>query len=181
MAVNTHFTKRLLHMYLSCQTWLYIKRLASAIHYTITYKRRVGADRWPAYIPRHWLTSLGDLVNSLPCVGCGGNYESLVSEHMLQLKFMNISWVIALRWQPQSIFDETSTLVLVMAWCRQCTSHYLCSYWPRSRVPYGITGPRGVIYTCLPQVFCHRNASFCIYSNNDTSFISRTDGCHKMI
>ena len=37
--------------------------------------------------------------------------------------------------------DDKSTLVQVMAWCRQATSHYLNQCWPRSPTPYGITRP----------------------------------------
>ena len=37
-----------------------------------------------------------------------------------------------------------STLVQVMAWCRQATSHYLSQCWPRSQSPYGITRPQWV-------------------------------------
>ena len=31
----------------------------------------------------------------------------------------------ALQWMPQDLTDDKSTLVQVMAWCRQATSHYL--------------------------------------------------------
>ena len=37
--------------------------------------------------------------------------------------------------------DDQSTLVQVMAWCHQATSHYLNQCWPRSPMPYGITSP----------------------------------------
>ena len=39
---------------------------------------------------------------------------------------------IALRWMPLDLTDDKSTLVQVMAWCRQATSHYLSQCWPRS-------------------------------------------------
>ena len=35
-----------------------------------------------------------------------------------------------------------STLVQVMDWCHQVASHYLNQCWPRSVLPYGITGPQ---------------------------------------
>ena len=35
--------------------------------------------------------------------------------------------------------DDKSTLVQVMAQCRQATSHYLSQCWPRSLSPYGFT------------------------------------------
>ena len=40
---------------------------------------------------------------------------------------------------PQDLTDDKSTLVQVMAWCRQATSHYLNQCWPRSQKPYGVT------------------------------------------
>ena len=38
--------------------------------------------------------------------------------------------------------DDQSTLVQVMAWCRQATSHYLSQCWPRCLSPYGVTRPQ---------------------------------------
>ena len=50
----------------------------------------------------------------------------------------------ALRWMPQDLTDDQSTLVQVMAWCHQATSHYLNQCWPRSLPPYGVTRPQWV-------------------------------------
>ena len=55
-----------------------------------------------------------------------------------------ISYEIALRWMPLNLSDEKSTLVQVMAWCRQATSHYLNQCWPRSPTPYGVIRPQWV-------------------------------------
>ena len=56
----------------------------------------------------------------------------------------DISCKIALRWMPLDLTDDKSTLVQVMAWCRQVTSHYLSQWWPRSLSPYGVTRPQWV-------------------------------------
>ena len=40
--------------------------------------------------------------------------------------------------------DYQSTLVQVMAWCRQATSHYLNQCWPRSLSLYSVTRPQWV-------------------------------------
>ena len=40
--------------------------------------------------------------------------------------------------------DDQPTLVQVMAWCCQATSHYLSQFWPRSLSPYGVTRPQWV-------------------------------------
>ena len=37
-----------------------------------------------------------------------------------------------LRWTPPNSIDDKTTLVQVMAWCRQASSHYLNQCWPRS-------------------------------------------------
>ena len=49
-----------------------------------------------------------------------------------------------LRWMIQDLTDDKSTLVQVMAWCRQATSHYLSQCWPRFLPPYGVTRPQCV-------------------------------------
>ena len=40
---------------------------------------------------------------------------------------------------PWNTFDDKSTLLQVMAWCLQATSHYQTQCWPWSMSPYGIT------------------------------------------
>ena len=67
---------------------------------------------------------------------------------ILQTISVNDGWGIAcglaLRWMSLDCTDDKSTLVQVMAWCRQATSHYLSQCWPRSLSPYGVTRPRWV-------------------------------------
>ena len=43
---------------------------------------------------------------------------------------------------PHDLTDDKSTLLQVMAWYRQTTSHYLNQCWPRSPTPYGVTRPQ---------------------------------------
>ena len=45
---------------------------------------------------------------------------------------------------PQNPSDDKSTLVQVLAWCRQATSHYLIQCWPIFMSPYGVTRPQWV-------------------------------------
>ena len=49
----------------------------------------------------------------------------------------------AFQWMPQDLTDK-STLVQVMAWCRQATSHYLSQCWLSSLSSYGIARPQWV-------------------------------------
>ena len=55
-----------------------------------------------------------------------------------------ISCELALRWTSLDLSDDKSTLVQVMAWCRQATSHFLNQCWPRSLAPYGVIRPQWV-------------------------------------
>ena len=74
-------------------------------------------------------------INSLLPGKCDCNFESIISEYMLPIRFINTFYKIALRWIPQNTFDNKLTLVRVIAWC-QC--------WSRSMSPYGITRPQWV-------------------------------------
>ena len=49
-----------------------------------------------------------------------------------------------LRWVTQGLTHDKSTLIQVMDWCRQATSHYLNQCWPRSPMPYDVTRPQWV-------------------------------------
>ena len=73
----------------------------------------------------------------------------IVYSVMLKLILWSRSCEIALRWMPLNTFDDKSTLVQVMTWCHQASSHYLSQCWPRSISPYGIIGPQWIeIYLC---------------------------------
>ena len=65
---------------------------------------------------------------------------------------LGISCEIALIGMSLDFTDDQSTLVQVMAWCRQATSHYLSQCWPRYLSPYGVTRPEWVKWLCLRQV-----------------------------
>ena len=55
-------------------------------------------------------------------------------------------------------YIDKSTLVQVMAWCRQATSHYLSQCWPRSMLLYGITRPQ-----CVKSSHCNSFKDFFIF------------------
>ena len=48
--------------------------------------------------------------------------------------------------------DGISTMVQVMAWCHQATSHYQSQCWPRFMSPHGITRPPWVNKSTLEWV-----------------------------
>ena len=74
----------------------------------------------------------------------------------------------ALWWMPWNLTDDKSTLVQVMAWCRQATSHYLSQCWPRSLLPHGVTRPQWVNSTVvlknIPESLRHNSmSSTCVF------------------
>ena len=83
-------------------------------------------------------------INSLVPGRCGCNLKLVIFKLTSRVYILNISCEIALRWMPQDLTGDKSTLVQVMAWCRQATSHYLGQCWPRSISPYGVARPQWV-------------------------------------
>ena len=75
------------------------------------------------------------------------NFRHLIFQIISVLDGWGISCELALRWMSLDLTDDKSTLVQVMAWCRQATSHYLSQCWLRSLSPYGVTRPQWV--NCL--------------------------------
>ena len=77
-----------------------------------------------------------------------GRFKFNIRKAIVKLTSVNggqgISYEIALRWMPQDLTDDKPTMVQVMAWCRQATSHYLSQCWPRSMSPNGITRPQWI-------------------------------------
>ena len=68
-----------------------------------------------------------------------------------------ISSEIALIWMSLDLTNDKSTLVQVMSWCHQATSHYLSQCWPRSMLPYGVTRPQWVnslVPVIASQILC---------------------------
>ena len=63
----------------------------------------------------------------------------------------DISNEIVLRWTSPDLSDDKSTLVQVMAWCRQAPSHYLKQCWPTSLPLYGVTRPQWVNSLAIKQ------------------------------
>ena len=72
------------------------------------------------------------------------NFRHVIFKQILVIDGRGISCEIALIWMSLDFTDDQSTLVQVMAWCRQATSHYLSQCWPRSLSPYDVTRPQWV-------------------------------------
>ena len=72
------------------------------------------------------------------------NFRSVIFKLISVTDARCVSCKIALRWMPLDLNDDKSTLVQVVVWCRQATSHYLSQCWPRIMSLYGVTRPQWV-------------------------------------
>ena len=98
-------------------------------------------------------TTTGSILTHWPL----GNFNEILNvifKQILAIDGWGICCEIALIWMSLDFTDDQSTLVQVMAWCRQATSHCLSQYWPRSLSPYGVTRPpsfqvKGFSQDCL--------------------------------
>ena len=88
-------------------------------------------------------------INSLAPGRFQFNIRKVIFKRTLVNGGWGISYEIALRWMSQDLTDDKSTLVQVMAWSRQATSHYLSQCWPRSMSLYGVTRPQWVKFLMI--------------------------------
>ena len=121
-------------------------------------------------------------VNSLAPGKFEWNFRHLIFQIISVIDGWGISCELALRRMSLDLTDDKSTLVQVMAWCRQATSHYLSQCWPRSLSPYGVTKPQWVkpSFRRIPNGFCGDKSAlvqvtvWCtnnVHDNNEHSFI----------
>ena len=86
--------------------------------------------------------SVASALNSLAPGRSGCNSKNGIFNLVLLIGIFRSPHDNALCWMPLDLTYDKSTLVQVMAWCRQATSHYLSQCWPRSLSPYGIIRPQ---------------------------------------
>ena len=89
-------------------------------------------------------TERDSVINSLALRRFEIHFIEVIFKLILVMDGWGISCEIVLTWTPQNLTDDKWTLVQVMAWCCQATSHYLSQCWPRSLWPYGVTRPQWV-------------------------------------
>ena len=94
-----------------------------------------------------WITLwqlINQYLNSLAPGRSWCDFKNVIFNFALLIGIFKSSYDNVLRWMPQDLTDDKSTLVQVMAWCSQATSHYLNQCWPRSPTPYGVIRPQWV-------------------------------------
>ena len=88
--------------------------------------------------------SLSHVVNSLTPGKFEWNFKLVIFKWISVINGCGISCEIALMWMSLDFTDNQSTLVQVMAWCHQATSHYLSQCCHRFLLPHGVTRPQWV-------------------------------------
>ena len=92
-----------------------------------------------------------------------------------------VSYEIALRWMPLDLTADKSTLVQVMAWCRQATSHYLSRCWPRSMSPNGVTRPQWVTWTLRNKFLWNQNEKAIFVKENEFKNVGKMGPCFTFV
>ena len=82
-------------------------------------------------------------VNSLTPGRSENDHKYVIFNLVLLIGIFRSSYDNALRWMPQGLTDDKSTLVQVMAWC-------LSQCWPSSLSLYGIAMPQWVKFNKFP-------------------------------
>ena len=106
-------------------------------------------------------------LNSLAPGKPGCLFKTAIFNLVLLIGIFTLSTNNALRWMAWDLTDDKSTLVQVMAWCHQATSHYLSQCWPSSMSPYGVTRPQwvkqlGICFSsCVPMLLTMNMISLC--------------------
>ena len=107
---------------------------------------------WALYLPFEWWILMHWTL--------GISIWFYILQAIFKLILVNGSWgipyEIALGWVRLGLTDK-STLVQVMAWCLQATSHYLSQCWPRSMSPNGVTRPQWVNFHRVKLKTSHQN------------------------
>ena len=115
-------------------------------------------------------------------VSCGCNFEYVISDPIFLMDVSSISCDIYTRWMLcyKASFDENSTLVRIMDWCRQ--QRWCWSFtWSKSRLPWyhwvKADGPkeRQIIKNFMSgYIFIIDNKSIILWKNVFRNFIDDT-------
>ena len=110
------------------------------------------------------------LLNSLTHGTFGWSFRQVIFKLIVVIDCWGVSTKIGIRWIQLDLTDDRSTLVQVMAWCCQATSHYLSQCWPSPISPYGLTRPQWV-YDILTSCFTKSSAVIVLITQDKQAFI----------
>ena len=81
-----------------------------------------------------------------------------------------IPWENAPRWMLSNLTDHMVTLVQLMPWCRQATSHYLRHSWHIFMSPYGVIWPQWI-----------NSSNICVPHKNDVTALFEFNFCNHVL
>ena len=117
--------------------------------------QRGARDFWMPWWSLSWARTHQFVINMFNSLAPGRprcHFKTAIFNLVLLIGIFTSSKDNALRWMPRELTDNKSTLVQVMAWCCQATSHYLSQCWPCTMSPYGVTSPQWVkVYQGIQQ------------------------------
>ena len=99
-------------------------------------------------------------INSLAPGRSYCDFKNVIFNLALLIGIFKSSYVNVIRWMPQQFTDDKLTLVQVMAWCCQATSHYLKQSWSRSPTPYASLGPNELSHRGWDKFFTILQTTF---------------------
>ena len=109
--------------------------------YLFSFKKMSSEKWWPSCLGLNVLMGVSrnpgvlgswcqlKAVNSLIPGRCDNNFENIIFKLNIQTSSLSTHSEIALRWIPQNLTNEKSTLVQVMACCLTAPCHYLNQCW----------------------------------------------------
>ena len=112
---------------LSTQQSVYWARFTSIKADTVSYLASISCT---APLIEHinweleWVSPLHTELNWLALETRGSHFPNVFFKLIWWIDILSTSCKIGLGWVHQNSIDDKSTLVQVMAWCRQTTSHY---------------------------------------------------------
>ena len=114
----------------------------------------------------HWLESLQyfwqfSCRQFMAPVWCGSNFSNVLFKLLLQIDILSTASEMGLRWAPQDLIDNNSTLVEIMVLYCKVTSHFLSQCWPRSIWPNDITRRQWVSHEWWPPTHLIRSLLEC--------------------
>ena len=95
-------------------------------------KNRFGQIRLAIRYFQYVCTLSNHMINWLISGSYGSNFKKVISQQVAHYIHQEFCFRrIVVWWMPQNTYDDKSTLVQIMTWCHQGTSHLLSHCWLR--------------------------------------------------
>ena len=103
-----------------------------------------------------------DSIDSLAPEWWGNNFAGVFFKHIMRTGLLSMICETGIRWEPRDPTYGVSTLVSVIAWCRQASGHYIGHCWPWSMSSYGVTRSKWVKMSRHKVMLCFSEGTFAL-------------------